>query len=54
MKKCEDCKQWHPAYLVVFMRWDIEPLEIWPICACKVRNKLYPFPEDTPFPGAIV
>jgi hypothetical protein len=53
MKKCEDCKKWFPAYLVVFMRWDIGPIEICPICACKMRNKLYSFPEHTPFPGEI-
>jgi len=53
MKKCEDCKQSFPAYLVVFMRWDIGPLEICPLCACKLRNRLYRFPQHTPFPGAI-
>jgi hypothetical protein len=53
MKKCDDCKHSYPASLVVFMRWDIGPLEICSICACKVRNKLYRFPEQTPFPGAI-
>jgi hypothetical protein len=53
MKKCDDCKKSFPAYLVVFMRWDIGPIEICPICACKVRNKLYRFPEHTPFPGEI-
>ena len=53
MKKCDDCKRSFPAYLVVFMRWDIGPIEICPICACRVRNKLYNFPEHTPFPGEI-
>jgi hypothetical protein len=53
MKKCEDCKQSFPAYLVVFMRWDIGPIEICPLCACKVRNRLYRFPPQTPFPGEI-
>ena len=53
MKKCEDCKKLFPEHLVVFMRWDIGPLDIWPICARKIRNKLHRFPDYTPFPGEI-
>ena len=51
MKRCEDCKRTFPDHLIAFMRWDIRPLEIYPICALKIRNKIHDLQEGTPFTG---